>query len=46
MEYIILSKVEKQGNQLRYVFQASEGLNRFFSGKPFIIEYPGYLQTR
>lgn len=40
MEYIILSKVEKQGNQLRYVFQASEGLNRFFSGKPFIIEYP------
>lgn len=40
MEHIVLSKVEKQGNQLRYIFQVSEGLNRFFSGKPFIIEYP------
>lgn len=40
MEEIILQKIEKSRNTLTYDFSVSEGLEKYFSGKPFIIEYP------
>lgn len=40
MEYIRLQAIEKKQNRIEYTFQVSQGLSRFFSGKPFWIEYP------
>lgn len=40
MEQIVLQSVIAQGNALRYVFSVSQGLEPYFSGKPFVMEYP------
>lgn len=40
MEEIRLQAVIVEGSALRYQFSVTEGLEKFFSGKPFVIEYP------
>ena len=40
MEWIKLLAIAKKQNRIEYDFQVSQGLSRFFSGKPFWIEYP------
>lgn len=40
MSKIVLNRVDKHANTLRYDFSVSLELDVYFSGKPFIIEYP------
>ena len=39
MEKIVLSNIKKHKSCLNYCFSYSEGLSRFFTGKPFQIEF-------
>lgn len=39
MEKIILNAIHVRGVSVEYVFEVSEGLKRYFSGKKFVIEY-------
>ncbi len=39
MEKIILHKIIKDNNSITYDFSVSDGLSKYFSDKPFIIEY-------
>lgn len=39
MERIILNEIKKEENVISYVFEVSSGLEKYFSGKPFSIEY-------
>lgn len=45
MEWIRLLNIQKEKNRIEYDFRVSEGLSRFFSGKPFVIEYPEEIET-
>lgn len=45
MEFIRLLNIQKNRNRIEYDFQVSEGLSRFFSGKPFIVEYPESIES-
>lgn len=40
MEKIILNGIKKDKNTIEYNFSVSDGLTKYFSGKPFVIEYP------
>ena len=40
MNEIVLRKVKKSPKTIEYDFVATEGLSGYFSGKPFVIEYP------
>lgn len=40
MEKITLQTIQKDCNTITYVFSATKGLIKYFSGKSFIIEYP------
>lgn len=40
METIILNSIYKQSNIVSYDFSATEGLKKYFTGKPFKISYP------
>lgn len=40
MQRITLLRIEKNKNQINYVFEKTEGLDKYFSGKDFFIEYP------
>lgn len=44
MSEIILNRVEKQANTLLYDFSVSHELAPYFSGKPFMIEYPENIE--
>lgn len=39
MERIILNEIKKEKNVISYVFEVSSNLEKYFSGKPFIVEY-------
>ena len=39
MEKITLNQIEKKENRIAYRFSVTPGLDRFFSGEPFVIEY-------
>lgn len=45
MEEIVLQKINKVSNTISYGFSVSEGLSSYFSGKPFVIEYPENIET-
>lgn len=45
MEEIILKEIVKKENTIKYNFSVSEGLQHFFSGKPFSIEYPENIES-
>lgn len=45
MEEIVLHSISKVGNTITYLFSTSEGLVEFFSGKPFVIEYPEDIEA-
>lgn len=40
MEKISLITIEKRGTILEYVFEATGGLSKYFSGNPFFVEFP------
>ncbi len=40
MEEIVLKDIRKENCTVSYDFSVSEGLSPFFSGKPFVIQYP------
>ncbi len=44
MEFIKLLGISKNQNRINYDFRISEGLSRFYSGKPFFIEYPENIE--
>lgn len=44
MEEIVLQKINKNGNTISYNFFVSDGLAKFFSGRPFVIEYPENIE--
>ncbi len=44
MEYIKLRSISKKDNRIDYVFQISDGLKGWFSGKPFFVEYPETIE--
>ena len=44
MECLELIDIKKTGRQLEYVFSVSCGLDKYFSEKPFIIEYPDSIK--
>lgn len=39
MERITLNGIKKENNTIQYDFSSSSGLSKYFSGKPFVIEY-------
>jgi 7-cyano-7-deazaguanine synthase in queuosine biosynthesis len=45
MECIRLLNIRKDGNRIEYNFTVSEGLKGYFSGKPFVIEYPESVEA-
>ena len=45
MEEIVLRQINKQGNIIAYDFSVSTGLTKYFSGKPFVIEYPENMES-
>ena len=45
MEFIRLLGIEKKSNRIEYQFDFSQGLKGYFSGKPFVIEYPESVET-
>lgn len=45
MEEIFLNKINKQGNMISFDFTVTEGLACYFSGKPFVIEYPENIEA-
>ncbi len=45
MEEIVLQQINKQDNTISYSFTVSEGLIKYFSGKPFVIEYPENIEA-
>lgn len=45
LEKITLNAIQKKNNQITYDFCVSEGLARYFSGKPFVIEYPENIES-
>ncbi len=45
MESIRLLSIYKKNNRIEYNFSVSEGLKGYFSGKPFVIEYPESVEA-
>ena len=45
MEEIVLKQISKIDNVISYDFSVSEGLAGYFSGKPFVIEYPENIES-
>ncbi len=45
MEYIRLNGIEKNSNIIKYDFEHTDGLAKYFSQKPFIIEYPFSVES-
>ena len=45
MEEIVLQHIHKNGNSIRFDFSVTSGLADYFSGKPFIIEYPENIES-
>ena len=45
MDEIILNKIEKNKNIIKYSFCISDGYKDFFTGKPFVIEYPENIES-
>lgn len=45
MEEIVLQQINKNGNTISYDFTVSAGLGLYFSGNPFVIEYPENIET-
>lgn len=45
MEEILLQHISKKANTISYSFSVSAGLEDYFSGKPFIVEYPENIET-
>ncbi|MDO4413680.1 MAG: hypothetical protein Q4C20_01240 [Erysipelotrichaceae bacterium] len=45
MERIKLNSIEKLQNELTYSFEVSEGLKKYFTGKPFVIKYPECIEN-
>jgi len=45
MEEIVLQQINKNNNTISYNFSVSIGLAEYFSGKPFIIEYPENIEA-
>ena len=44
MERISLNGIQKKGNTITYDFSVSDGLAQYFTGKPFVIEYPESIE--
>ena len=40
MKEIVLVQIDKAGNSIRYSYRADESLERFFSDREFVIDYP------
>ena len=45
MEEIILTKIEKKENIVKYSFSITDGYKEFFSNKDFVIEYPENIDS-
>lgn len=45
MEYIKLLGIRKTGGRIEYDFTVSDGLRGYFSGAPFIVEYPESVEA-
>lgn len=45
MERVSLNTIKIDQNKVEYIFSVSDGLKKYFSGKPFVIEYPMSLET-
>jgi hypothetical protein len=45
MDEIVLNSIQKNENVIAYDFSVSDGLKEFFSGKPFVIEYPECIES-
>ena len=45
MKEIVLQQINKNDNTISYTFSVSEGLSVYFSGKPFVIEYPENIEA-
>lgn len=42
---IVLKDINKRYNRIRYIFNVSDDLKKYFSGKDFIIEYPESIEN-
>lgn len=40
MEQIVLRVIQRNKNTITFDFSVTEGLEKYFSGKPFVVEYP------
>ncbi len=45
MEKITLNSIKTEGKIVKYDFSYSDGLAKFFTGEPFIIEYPESIES-
>ena len=45
MNKLILAKIEKNDRTIQFIFQVSEHLRQFFSGQPFVIDYPEDVES-
>lgn len=45
METISLNNIKKENYIIKYVFSVSKGLEKYFSGKDFLIEYPENIEN-
>ena len=45
MEEIVLNSIKKTKNTIAYDFFVSDGLKGYFSGKPFVVEYPECIES-
>ena len=45
MDYLNLDRIIVKNNIIKYVFSYSNGISKFFSGKPFFIEYPELIDN-
>ncbi len=45
MEKILLDNIKIDRNKVEFVFSVSDGLETFFSGTPFVIDYPVELES-
>ena len=45
MEEIVLQHIHKNGNSILFDFSVTSGLADYFSGKPFVMEYPENIES-
>ena len=45
MDTIVLRRIEKEQNNIRYFFNIGQGIRSFFSDRPFVIEYSENIES-